>query len=119
MKCDNAQDKHFEALKKMEAQLKTFVDFEGNPYTLIPLPMATPVFFDGEQLPATYANFLIMNDAVLLPTYNNKETDDLAIQQLTIAFPQRQIVPVDCSAVIKQNGSLHCLTMQYPKEFVN
>lgn len=118
VKCDNQEDEHFEALAKMEEQLKTFVDFEGKPYKLIPLPMATPVFDeDNERLPATYANFLIMNEAVLMPTYDDEEIDVLAMNQLKLAFPDREIVGVNCSALIKQHGSLHCVTMQFPKGY--
>lgn len=118
VKCDDEQDEHYEELKKMEEQLKTFVDYEGNPYRLTPLPMAKAVFDeDNERLPATYANFLIMNDAVLMPTYNNKELDDVAIKQLQKAFPSREIVGVDCLALIRQHGSLHCVTMQFPENY--
>jgi agmatine/peptidylarginine deiminase len=77
--------------------------------------MTTPVYDpeDGHRLPATYANFLIINGAVLLPVYNC-ETDKEAIQTLQVAFPDREIVPIDCSVLIRQHGSLHCVTMQYP-----
>lgn len=115
VKCEDAQDEHYEALTKMEEQLKSFVDFEDNPYDLVPLPMAKAVFDeDGSRLPATYANFLIMNDVILMPFYNDTETDELARQQLQKAFPKREVVGVECSALIKQHGSLHCVTMQYP-----
>lgn len=119
VKCDDKKDEHYEALSKMEVQLKTFVDYQGNPYNLIPLPMATAVYDeDNQRLPATYANFLIMNDAVLLPTYNNKEKDEEAVRQLAKAFPTREIIGIDCSSLIKQHGSLHCVTMQYPENFI-
>ncbi|WP_108823036.1 agmatine deiminase family protein [Dysgonomonas sp. Marseille-P4361] len=119
VKCEDKEDEHYEALAKMEAQLKTFVDYKGNPYDLIPLPMAKAVYDeDNERLPATYANFLIMNDAVLLPIYNNKEKDEEAVRQLAKAFPTREIVVIDCSSLIKQHGSLHCVTMQYPENFI-
>lgn len=115
VKCEDAQDEHYEALNKMEKQLKLFVDFEDNPYDLVPLPMAKAVFDeDGSRLPATYANFLIMNDVILMPFYNDTETDELARQQLQKAFSKREVVGVECSALIKQHGSLHCVTMQYP-----
>lgn len=118
VKCENEEDEHYEALKKMEEQLKTFVDYEGKPYNLIALPMADAVYDeDNERLPATYANFLIMNDAVLVPTYNNKKVDDMAIKQLQKAFPSREIVGVNCSALIRQHGSLHCVTMQFPEGY--
>lgn len=116
VKCDDRNDEHYDALLKMEKQLKSFVDYEGNPYYLIPLPMATPVYDeDNERLPATYANFLIMNDAVLLPFYNDKVKDEEARIQLQKAFPTREIIGIDCSVLIRQHGSLHCVTMQYPE----
>ena len=68
----------------------------------------------GERLPATYANFLIMNRAVLLPTYHQPEHDEAARKVLQRAFPQHEIVGVDCRSLIRQHGSLHCVTMQYP-----
>lgn len=118
VKCEDETDKHYEELLKMEEQLKSFTDFEGNPYRLIPLPMATPAFDNSNvRLPATYANFLIMNDAVLMPTYNKTEKDNLAMEQLKLAFPNREIVGVDCSPLIKQHGSLHCVTMQFPEGY--
>ena len=76
--------------------------------------MADKIEADGERLPATYANFLIMNDAVLYPTYNQAENDMHAKEVLQMAFPKHEIVGVDCRALIKQHGSLHCVTMQYP-----
>ena len=74
--------------------------------------MADAIYEDGERLPATYANFLIINGAVLMPTYNSPK-DDLAIQQLQKAFPERKIIGINCLSLIKQHGSLHCVTMQY------
>ena len=119
VKCEDKNDEHYEALAKMEEQLKTFTDYQGNPYKLIPLPMAKAVYDeDKERLPATYANFLIMNDVVLLPFYNDLERDTEAKEKLEIAFPTREIIGIDCSALIRQHGSLHCITMQYPDNFV-
>lgn len=97
-------------------ELKAFTQANGQPYNLIALPMCTPVFDpeDGHRLPATYANFLIINGAVLLPIYAT-DTDYEAIAALQKAFPTHEIVPIDCSVLIRQHGSLHCVTMQYPK----
>ena len=103
----------------MEEQLKSFRTLKGEPYRLIPLPMADPVFEDGERLPATYANFLIMNEAVLYPTYNQPKNDTKAAEQLKKAFPTRNIIGINCEALIRQHGSLHCVTMQFPKEVFN
>ena len=89
-----------------------FRTLKGEPYELIPLPMADVVYDGEERLPATYANFLIINGAVLLPTYDSPK-DEIAKQQLQKAFPDRAIILIDCRVLIKQHGSLHCVTMQY------
>lgn len=116
VQCCDEKDEHYSALKAMEEQIKTFRTIEGEPYRLLPLPMTEAVYDEnGERLPATYANFLIMNDAVLYPTYNQPDNDKKAAEVLSIAFPGRDIVGIDCRALIKQHGSLHCVTMQYPE----
>jgi len=117
VKCEDAADEHFEELQKMEAQLRSFVDFEGKPYTLIDLPMADVVYCDDYRLPATYANFLIINEAVLMPTYQSPK-DETAKVQLQKAFPDREVIGINCLPLIKQHGSLHCVTMQFPNRFL-
>lgn len=112
VKCDDDSDEHYEELNAMEFELQTFQTPNHKPFNLIPLPMADAIYEDGERLPATYANFLIINGAVLMPTYNSPK-DDLAIQQLQKAFPERKIIGINCLSLIKQHGSLHCVTMQY------
>lgn len=115
VRCDDINDEHYSELKQMEVQLKTFRTLDGRPYRLLPLPMAAPAYDqDGYRLPATYANFLIMNDAVLYPTYGVPTLDEEARRVIAEAFPEREVVGVDCQALIKQHGSLHCVTMQYP-----
>lgn len=116
--CGNPDDEHYEALKAMETQLKTFRDRNGNPYHLVPLPMTDPIFDpeDGHRLPATYANFLIMNDVVLMPAYGDPH-DAEAQERLQSCFPERMVVAIDCSVLIRQHGSLHCSTMQIPSLF--
>ena len=114
VQCTGTEDEHYEALKKMEEELQTFRTLDGKPYQLLPLPMADAVYENGERLPATYANFLIINGAVLLPTYNSPK-DETAKQQLQKAFPEREIVGINCLPLIKQHGSLHCVTMQFPQ----
>ena len=73
----------------------------------------------GERLLATYANYLIVNDAVLVPTYNQPDNDARALAVIQEAFPYHEIVGVNCNALIKQHGSLHCITMQFPKNVFN
>lgn len=116
VQCTDTEDEHYMELKKMEEQLKEFRTLDNEPFRLLGLPMPEAIFDeDGERLPATYANFLIMNDAVLYPTYNQPENDRKAACVLQEAFPGKEIVGVDCRALIKQHGSLHCVTMQYPR----
>lgn len=117
VKCKDENDEHFDELKMMEAELKKFTTFDGKPYKLIPLPMADAVFEEGYRLPATYANFLIINGAVLMPAYDSPK-DEEAKKQLQKAFPDREIIGIDCRPLIKQHGSLHCVTMQFPKGFL-
>lgn len=100
----------------MEEQLKSFRTLNGDPYRLLPVPLPDAIYdAEGERLPATYANFLIMNDAVLYPTYAQPEKDKEAAKVLKSAFPDREIIGIDCRALIQQHGSLHCVTMQYPE----
>lgn len=119
VQCSNPADEHYEALKRMEEQLKSFRTLSGKPYRLLPLPMAHSIVEDGERLPATYANFLIINGAVLYPTYGQPENDIRAAGVLKEAFPDREIIGIDCRVLIKQHGSLHCITMQYPTGVLN
>ncbi len=103
VKCDDECDEHYEALKAMERELQQFTTADGCSYRLVAVPMAEPMFEDGLRLPATYANFLIINGAVLMPTYGSK-LDEVAMQQLQKAFPDREIVGVDCSVLVRQHG---------------
>jgi agmatine/peptidylarginine deiminase len=113
VQCNDPNDEHYEELQLMEQELKAFRQADGTPYELFPLPMAAPIWEDGEQLPATYANFLILNEAVLYPTYQQL-ADEQAKEVLQAAFPKKEIVGIDCRPLICQHGSLHCITMQYP-----
>lgn len=120
VQCTDELNPHYFGLKKMELELQHFKTSENKNYDLIPLPMADATFApdDNRQLPATYANFLIMNDLVLLPAYNLPQ-DSLALSQLQRAFPNKKVECIDCKALLLQHGSLHCITMQYPKGSIN
>lgn len=112
--CEDPADSHFASLQAMARELAALRRADGAPYHLIPLPFPRPIYDDtGQRLPATYANFLIINGAVLLPVYGDP-ADALAQSRLAEAFPDRTIVPIDCTALIRQFGSLHCVTLQLP-----
>ncbi|MFN4081169.1 MAG: agmatine deiminase family protein [Saprospiraceae bacterium] len=113
VRCDQPDDEHYEDLQAMERELRELRDAKGQPYRLVPLPWPDPCFAaDGRRLPATYANFLIINGAVLLPVYRTLQ-DQTAVDTLKALFPDRDIIPIDCRPLIEQHGSLHCVTMQY------
>ena len=99
----------------MKAELESFRTRSGAPYRLQPLPLpGSCQGLDNERIPVTYANFLIINGAVLVPTYNDP-LDCAALAVIRTAFPQRKVIGIDCLAIVLQHGSLHCLTMQLPK----
>jgi len=112
--CKDTDDLHYTNLKYMERQLQDFRNPEGDPYHLVALPLPKPIFDgDGQQLPANYANFLIINHAVLVPTYGDA-MDDIALKRLGECFPQHEIIAIPCKPLVQQYGSLHCMTMQFP-----
>lgn len=111
----NFDDPQFESLLAMRAQLTLFRTSEGNPYNLVELPLPEAVFDeDGRRLPATYANYLVANGVIFMPTYGQPDKDELAMRSIRIAFPNHKVVGVDCRTLLRQHGSLHCATMQIP-----
>lgn len=118
VKCSDENDEHYDELLQMEEEIKAFLQTNGEPYNLIALPMADEVIWAGDRLPATYANFLIINGAVLLPFYNSPK-DEIARIALQKAFPDREVIGINCLPLIKQHGSLHCVTMQFPEGFIS
>lgn len=113
-KCDDSDDEHYPPLQEMEAQLQQFRTKGEQPFHLISLPMPQACYDGAGRLPASYANFLIINQAVLVPTYNDP-ADTMALKILENVFPDRKIIGIDCRSLIKQHGSLHCITMQLPQ----
>jgi len=116
VKCYDEEDEQYADFQAMEKQLESFRTIEGKPYRLLPLPMPRAIYDDDERLPVTYANFLIINGAVLVPTYNQPDLDRQALETISKAFPDREIVGIDARVAVRQHGSLHCLTMQFPAE---
>ena len=114
IKCEDKNDEHYTELAKMEKELKALKNAKGESFKLVALPFCTAKTYDDERLPATYANFLFINGAILLPIYND-ENDKKAIEIMQKTCPKHKIIPIDCSVLIRQHGSLHCVTMQFPK----
>ncbi len=114
LSCEDRRHPDYDELNRMESQLKGFRTVDGRPYNLVSLPLpGRRLDADGRPLPASYANFLIANGALLVPVYSDP-ADEAACRTLRDLFPDRRVIPIDCSALIRQNGSLHCITLQIP-----
>ncbi len=120
--CQDKDDPQYGELKAMADELAALRTIDNRPYRLLELPMPAPMYEQEEdgpyRLPATYANFLILNQCVLVPTYGQADRDAQALEVVRQAFPDRDIVGIDAQTVVRQHGSLHCLTMQYPEGVV-
>lgn len=114
--CDNPDDENYAPLQAMEEQLRSFRTLAGKPYRLVPLPLPEPLYLEDYRLPASYANFLIVNGAVLMPGAGSA-LDKVAADQLRSAFPGRKVEVIDCRALLSGHGGLHCITMNYPAGF--
>lgn len=115
--CDDASDPHFDELRRMAGELSALRTTDGKPYALYPLPWAKPIVDESRRLAASYANYLIVNGAVLVPAYGDA-ADDKAARIIGEAHPGREVVQIPCRPLIWQNGSLHCITMQLPAGLV-
>lgn len=111
VKCEDKNDEHYEELRKMEEELRALRTKEGEPYHLVPLPLPNAIYEGNERLPATYANFLFINGALLVPVYGD-DKDVEVLEILRLECPDREVIGIDCSTLIRQHGSLHCVTMQ-------
>lgn len=112
--CDDPDDPHFTELGAMADELAALRTSDGEAYRLHALPWARPIHDGGRRLAASYANYLIVNGAVLIPAYGDT-ADDAAARVVASAHPGRTIEQIPCRPLIWQNGSLHCVTMQLPK----
>lgn len=110
---DDPADENYAPLRDNLERLHAMVDQDGRPFRIVELPMPGPVVFDGQRLPASYANFYLANRAVLLPTYRHPN-DERARMILQSLFPGRKVIPVDCTDLIWGLGAIHCVTQQQP-----
>lgn len=112
--CQSPHDSHFQGLQAMSDELRAFRQVNGTPYRLFELPWPEPIIDGARRLAASYANFLIINGAVLVPVYGDA-ADAAALAVMQRAFPAHDVVGIPCRDLIWQNGSLHCCTMQLPE----
>ena len=106
-------DENYEPLQANLERLRTMTDQDGRPLRVVPLPMPRPLYHEDQRLPASYANFYIANGIVLLPAYD-PERDEQAAAVLSRVFPDREIVPIDCTDLVWGLGAFHCVTQQWP-----
>jgi agmatine deiminase len=110
---EDKSDENYEPLMENYERLKTFTDQDGKPFNIITLPMPTPIYEQGQRLPASYANFYIANNVVLVPTY--RCANDLkALEILQKCFPTRRVQGIDCTDLIWGLGAIHCVTHEEP-----
>ena len=113
--CDRPNDPLHAELNAMEAELLALRTVDNRPYHLVALPIPGIISSeDGDRLPATYANFLIINGAVLVPSYDDAAADKVALERIAACFPDRETIPIPATPLIRQYGSIHCMTMQFP-----
>ncbi len=110
----NPRDPNHRCLADNLERLRGFRTPAGKKFDIVELPMPKPMAVDGQRVPASYANFLIINGAVLVPQFRQKERDAQARVILGDCFPGREIVPIDCSGLIWGLGTLHCISQQQP-----
>lgn len=111
----SSADENYSSLLAIYQKLQTMTDQDGLPLQIVQLPMPNRVEFKNKRLPASYANFLVINGKVLVPTYRSPETDQIALATLQALFPQRKIVGIDCRDLVWGLGSIHCISQQVPK----
>jgi agmatine deiminase len=110
---DDPSDANYAPLQENLERLHAMTDLDGRPLEVVPLPMPEPVVFGGQRLPASYANFYIANDRVLVPTFNDP-ADRRALGILAELFPGRTVVGIHAVDLVWGLGTLHCLTQQQP-----
>jgi agmatine deiminase len=110
---EDPSDINYEPLRENLSFLRQMKDQDNNPLRVETIPMPEPVFFDGQRLPASYANFYIANRLVLVPTFNDAN-DRIALSKLAELFPSRKVVGIACTDLVLGLGTLHCMTQQQP-----
>jgi agmatine deiminase len=109
----DTSDANHKILEENLARLRAANDQHGKPFRIVTLPMPAPVIFDGQRLPASYANFYIANGLVLVPTFTDPN-DRVALNTLSELFPDRRVIGIPCRDFIWGLGALHCMTQQQP-----
>ena len=111
----NQRDPNYAILQKARRMLDTLRDQDGNRFNIVELPMPRPIAYDGQRVPATYVNFYFANNALLVPTFGQRDRDRQAVAILQKHLPQRRVIGVDCRKLIWGLGAIHCFTQQQPR----
>ncbi len=108
------EDPNYEALTENTQRIQNFRTAKGRAYSSVPMPLPKAIEVDGEPLAASYMNYLVLNGAVLVPTYGQPDRDDEALEILAGCFPDREIVGFDCQDIIHEGGAIHCMSQHQP-----
>lgn len=111
----NRRDTNYAILQKARRAIEKFRDQNGRPFQIVELPMPKPLRYGGQRVPATYVNFYFANGALLVPTFGQRDRDRQAIEILQRCVPKREVIGVDCRALIWGLGAIHCFTQQQPR----
>jgi len=108
------EDDNFAALSENTRRIQGFRTPTGQPYASVALPLPEPIYLNGERLAASYMNYLVLNGAVLVPTYGQPQRDALALKIIADCYPSREVVGFDCRDIIREGGAIHCMSQQQP-----
>ena len=111
----NPRDPNYEPLGRNRRTLDRLRDQDGRPFDIVEVPMPRPVSYRGQRLPATYMNFYFVNGGLLVPVFGQPRRDEEALAIFRRLLPRREVVGIDCRALIWGLGAIHCLTQQQPK----
>lgn len=110
----DTEDANFDALYENTSRLQKIRTAHGEPFASVQLPLPDPIEHNGEPLAASYLNYLVLNGAVLVPTYRQARNDATALEIIGDCFPGREVIGYDCSDIIKEGGALHCMSQHQP-----
>ena len=110
----DSEDNNFAALSENTRRIQAFRTPTGQPYATVSLPLPEPIYLDGMRLAASYMNYLVLNGAVLVPTYGQPRRDAEALEIIADCYPSREVVGFDCRDIIREGGAIHCMSQHQP-----
>jgi len=110
----DSEDDNFAALSENTRRIQAFRTPTGQPYATVSLPLPEPIYLNGTRLAASYMNYLVLNGAVLVPTYGQPRRDAEALEIIADCYPSREVVGFDCRDIVREGGAIHCMSQHQP-----